>query len=68
MSRLQSYRLKAADGTVTNHTVPSLYDALVAGRGKIFFDLDFLNKVSPKELYDVVKGLWDVRPCVLLYI
>ena len=54
--QLQSYRLKLADGTVTNHTVPSLYDALVAGRGKIFFDLDFLNKVSPKELYDVVKS------------
>lgn len=54
--QLQSYRLKLADGTVTNHTVPSLYDALVAGRGKIFFDLDFMNKVSPKELYDVVKS------------
>ena len=51
-----SYRLKLADGTVTNHTGPSLYDALVAGRGKIFFDLDFLNKVSPKELYDVLKS------------
>lgn len=54
--QIQSYRLKLADGTITNHTVPSLYDALVAGRGKIFFDLDFLNKVSPKELYDVVKS------------
>lgn len=39
--QIQSYRLKLADGTITNHTVPSLYDALVAGRGKIFFDLTF---------------------------
>lgn len=54
--QIKSYRLKLSDGTITTHTVPSLYDALVTGRGKIFFDLDFLNKVSPKELYDVVKS------------
>ncbi len=41
---------------------------LQGGEKIFFFDLDFLNKVSPKELYDVVKNLWDVRPCVLLYI
>lgn len=34
LKEIQSYQLKLDDGTVTSEKVPTLYDALLSGKGK----------------------------------
>lgn len=55
LKEIQSYQLKLDDGTVTSEKVPTLYDALLSGKGKIYFDLD-VKDVPVKEVYDIVKS------------
>ncbi len=55
LEEIQSYQLKLDDGTVTSEKVPTLYDALLSGKGKIYFDLD-VKDVPVKEVYDIVKS------------
>lgn len=43
-NEIRSLKLRAQDGTVTNHGVPTLEEALLAGRGKVFFNLDLGGK------------------------
>ena len=53
--QIQQFKLKLADGSITNETIPTLQDFLLAAKGKIFVNLDFIDKVSPKEIFDLVK-------------
>ncbi|MDR1584171.1 MAG: glycerophosphodiester phosphodiesterase family protein [Prevotellaceae bacterium] len=46
LAQLKTYRLRAANGTLTNCTIPTLEKALLAGRGKIFFNLDKIDEVN----------------------
>lgn len=55
LEEIQSYQLKLEDGTITSEKVPTLYDALIVGKGKIYFDLD-IKDVPIKEVYDIVKS------------
>ena len=51
---IQSFNLKNEKGESTKYKVPSLYDILIEGRGKIFFDLD-IKDIPFNEVYNVVK-------------
>lgn len=51
---IQSFNLKNEKGEPTKYKVPSLYDILIEGRGKIFFDLD-IKDIPFNEVYNVVK-------------
>lgn len=53
--QIQQLKLKLSDGTLTNEHVPSLQDFLLTAKGKVFVNLDFIDKVSPKEIFDLVK-------------
>ena len=46
LAQLKSFKLKAANGVITNCTIPTLEEALVAGRGKIFFNMDKVGDIS----------------------
>jgi glycerophosphoryl diester phosphodiesterase len=53
---LQQLKLKDNRGVLTNEKIPTLQEALILGRGKIYFDLDISNnKVSFDRIYPVVK-------------
>ncbi|WP_165043817.1 glycerophosphodiester phosphodiesterase family protein [Dysgonomonas sp. ZJ709] len=54
--QIKQLNLKLADGTVTEHTVPTLQDVMLKVRGKVFLNLDFIDKVSPKEIYELVRN------------
>lgn len=41
---IKQYRLKDEQGTLTNYQLPTLEEALLAGRGKIFYNLDLGGK------------------------
>ncbi|KAA6341281.1 putative glycerophosphoryl diester phosphodiesterase 1 [termite gut metagenome] len=46
LAQLKSYKLRAANGALTNYTIPTLEEALLAGRGKIYFNLDKVAEVG----------------------
>ncbi|MCK3685560.1 glycerophosphodiester phosphodiesterase family protein [Maribellus sp. YY47] len=46
LSMLKRFKLKAEDGTVTDDQIPTLEEALLAGRGKIFYELDIKKGVD----------------------
>lgn len=54
--QIQKLRLKLDNGTLTDHTVPTLQDVLIKARGKVFVNLDFIDKVPPKEIYELVRN------------
>lgn len=54
-AEVQQLKLKLDDGTVTNERIPTLQDFLLEARGKVYINLDFIDKVSPKEIFDLVK-------------
>jgi glycerophosphoryl diester phosphodiesterase/sugar lactone lactonase YvrE len=58
LAQIKSYKLKA-NGTTTNCTVPTLEEALLAGKGKVFFDFDLENRVTDagdlKQLVDLTE-------------
>jgi glycerophosphoryl diester phosphodiesterase len=56
LAELQQLKLKDTRGVLTDEKIPALQEALVLGRGKIYFDLDISNnKVSFDRIYPVVK-------------
>ena len=56
LAELQQLKLKDNSGVLTDEKIPTLQEALVLGRGKIYFDLDISNdKVSFDRIYPVVK-------------
>jgi glycerophosphoryl diester phosphodiesterase/outer membrane protein assembly factor BamB len=59
LAQIKSYKLKAASGSTTNCVVPTLEEALLAGKGKVFFDFDLENRVTDagylKQLVDLTE-------------
>jgi glycerophosphoryl diester phosphodiesterase len=49
LAQLKTYRLRAANGALTACTIPTLEEALLAGRGKIYFNLDKVSDVTNKR-------------------
>jgi len=56
LARLKSFYLKDSDGDITTHKIPTLEEALLAGRGKVFFDLD-LKDIDPKVVVELADSL-----------
>ncbi|MGV8133957.1 MAG: glycerophosphodiester phosphodiesterase family protein [Mangrovibacterium sp.] len=56
LAKLKSFYLKDQDGNTTAFKIPTLEEALLAGRGKIFFDLD-LKDIDPKAVVGLVDSL-----------
>lgn len=54
-AQIRTLRLKLSNGTLTGDTIPTLKDFLLEAKGRIFIDLDFINKVPHSELYNLVK-------------
>jgi glycerophosphoryl diester phosphodiesterase len=46
LAMLKRFKLKAEDGKVTDNLIPTLKEALLAGRGKIFYELDIKKGVD----------------------
>lgn len=55
-AQIQQLKLKLADGTVTTHVVPTLQEFLLKARGKVYINLDFIDKVPAKEAYELVRN------------
>jgi glycerophosphoryl diester phosphodiesterase len=56
LDKLKTFRLKDSDGNITSYKIPTLEEALLAGRGKVFYDLD-LKDIDPKAVVKVVESL-----------
>lgn len=52
---IKRLRLKLRNGKVTTQSVPTLEDFLLKARGRVFINLDFVDKVPAKEIYDLVR-------------
>lgn len=58
LAELKALKLKSSKGVVTNSTVPTIREALIAGRGKIFYNLDIANKpINLEKLVQLVDSL-----------
>ncbi len=56
LAKLKSFYMRDPDGDVSTYKVPTLEEALLAGRGKVFFDLD-LKDIDPKSVVELVDSL-----------
>ncbi len=56
LAMLKRLNLKDSDGNLTSNRVPTLAEALVAGRGKVYFDLD-LKDIDPAAVVKVVDSV-----------
>ena len=65
-AQIRSLRLKLADGTVTQDTVPTMREFLLEAKGKMWIDLDYYDKVPSWELYSLVKDC-DMLDQVMFY-
>ena len=66
--QLQQLYLKDAAGNLTNERIPTLEDALKKGKGKVYFNLDIVNKnVAVATMVALLKKL-DMENEVLLYV
>ena len=66
-AELQKYNLKDRNGRVTDEKMPTLEEFLKAGRGKIYFNLDYSPRTaSTQEVMNVVKEL-DMMEQVFFY-
>lgn len=66
--QLKKYRLKDAEGNVTEEIVPTLEEVLKRGKGKIYFNLDIANKDIPaKKIVSLLQSLNMVDEA-LLYV
>ena len=64
----QQLYLKDAAGNLTNERIPTLEDALKKGKGKVYFNLDIVNKnVAVATMVALLKKL-DMENEVLLYV
>lgn len=61
---IQKYNLKNRDGKVTSEKMPTLEEFLKAGRGKVYFNLDYSPRTaSTEEVLSIVKSLDMMEPC-----
>lgn len=56
LEMLKSFYLRDAHGDITTSKIPTLEEALLVGRGKVFYDLD-LKDIDPKQVVKVVESL-----------
>lgn len=64
LAEIQEYNLKDRNGQVTDEKMPTLEEFLKAGRGKIYFDLDYSPRTaSTQEVMEIVKGLDMMEQC-----
>lgn len=64
---IQKYNLKNRDGKVTSEKMPTLEEFLKAGRGKVYFNLDYSPRTaSTEEVLSIVKSL-DMMESVFFY-
>jgi glycerophosphoryl diester phosphodiesterase len=65
--QVKKLRLKLPNGTVTNDSVPSFRDFLLAAKDKMWINIDIVDKVPYEPLYEIVKeyGMLDQ---ILFYI
>ncbi|MCM1449151.1 MAG: PKD domain-containing protein [Clostridiales bacterium] len=57
-AELMQYNLTDRSGRVTNEKMPTLEEFLKAGKGKVYFNLDYSPRTaSTKEVMDIVKDL-----------
>ena len=56
LAMLKRFYLKNDDGDITSSRIPTLEEALLAGRGKVFYDLD-LKDIEPAAVVKVVEDL-----------
>lgn len=55
---IQKYYLKDRNGNLTDEKIPTLEAFLKAGRGKIYFNLDYSPRTaSTKQVFDIVKKM-----------
>ncbi len=54
LSQIKSLRLKDKDGNLTEHTVPTLEEAMLVAKNKIMVNLDKAYSIFP-EVYDVLE-------------
>lgn len=55
---LTNYNLKYRDGQISNEKIPTLREFLLAGRGKIYYNLDYSPRsASTSEVMEVVEEL-----------
>lgn len=55
---LMQYNLKYRDGDISNEKIPTLKEFLLAGRGKIYFNLDYSPRsASTSQVMEVVEEL-----------
>ena len=67
LAQIKSYNLKDRNGRVTDETMPTLEEFLKAGRGKIYFNLDYSPRTaSSQEVFEVVRKL-DMLEQVFFY-
>lgn len=64
---IQQYNLKDRNGNVTNEKMPTLEEFLKAGRGKIYFNLDYSPRTaSTEQVLEIVRDL-DMMEQVFFY-
>ena len=57
-AEIQQYNLLDRNGRVTDEKMPTLEEFLKAGRGKIYFNLDYSPRTaSTKQVFDIVKKM-----------
>lgn len=57
-SQVQQYNLKYRDGSISNEKIPTLRDFLLAGRGKIYYNLDYSPRTATTDqVMDIVEEL-----------
>ncbi|WP_423129895.1 glycerophosphodiester phosphodiesterase family protein [Gaoshiqia sp. Z1-71] len=67
LSVLKRFSLKAVNGVVTTSVIPTLEEALLAGRGKIFYELDIKKGVDTPTLVNLVESLHMLDRVVFYY-
>jgi glycerophosphoryl diester phosphodiesterase len=68
LEQLKSYKLRAPNGAITGSAIPTLEEALLAGRGKIYFNLDKMSDVKNlRKLMEQVASLY-MLDRVLFYV
>lgn len=57
LAQIRSYRLKDRNGNITNEKMPTLEELLLAGKNKIFFNLDYSPRTaSTQQVYEIVQN------------
>ena len=64
LAEIRQYNLKDRNGIVTDEKMPTLEEFLKAGRGKIYFDLDYSPRTaSTQEVMTIVEELDMMEQC-----